>query len=85
MAPVEDAVLAQRGEAMGHMMATSATMEKNRRILNPEYTRQPLQESTAIHFFVKRVIEKQALQHATPLSTASAKGDSARCGDGQKD
>jgi hypothetical protein len=42
IAPVEDAVLAERGKAMGHMIAISATMEQNRRILNPEYTRQRL-------------------------------------------
>jgi len=35
-------VLAQRGKALGHMIAISARMEQNRRILNPEYTRQLL-------------------------------------------
>jgi hypothetical protein len=42
MMVAEDRVLAHRGDATGHMMAISARMEQNRRILNPEYTRQLL-------------------------------------------
>ena len=42
MTPAAAEVLAQRGEAIGHMMAISARMEQNRCILNPEYTRQLL-------------------------------------------
>jgi hypothetical protein len=40
--PVCADVPAQRGKALGHMIAISARMEQKRRILNPKYTRQLL-------------------------------------------